>query len=645
MAGPVTDLQKQLITALLDSGITKEAIIQTVDSILAKQQEKQKNYEEKPPCKLEPVVREEQYMSDSGGSSDVESTKDEYNEEVVPASHNPILNPDSIGDHLLRIDPWQAARVIKMYMQQHNIPQREVVESTGLNQSHLSQHLNKGTPMKTQKRAVLYTWFERKQKEITLQYSNPGKRLYPDDDENPCKRSRRNRFKWGPASTNLLYNAYEQQRNPSKDEREALVIECNKAECEQRGVPYSNVGGLGPNLVTESRVYNWFANRRKEETFRMKLAIEAANYQDNPSQNLSSPNSSQLPSIAAPKIPPITSTPQTPSTHLRQPVTSPAHASYPTPTSSTFQSPVSQTMEAAGAAVSSGQVLPGVGTLMQSASMENDGIATQRVIPVITQNTDQSLMLPTSNIVTGDSPQFTSSPQMSLTISSVRSHQMIPPNASQALQAIASTVRQIQPIPITSISTATASAFIPPSMTPVSVPSITVSHIARSPIATIEHLATQQLRSRDNDRQVVNNTELVHDARKQILQENNNTCLMQTEDESAQSINGEHVIHHVIQAISPAVKEEIEKDLAQGKAEEAMDEISLAVKMEVNGGNVEEVDSIAETVTVETTSSSENTPTKDSKLENTSIGLQPFAKPTKAVIVQVNGNHDDSIGS
>ena len=51
-------------------------------------------------------------------------------------------------------------------MQQHNIPQREAVEATGLNQGQLSQHLNKGTPMKTQKRFTLYTWFEAKQKEI-----------------------------------------------------------------------------------------------------------------------------------------------------------------------------------------------------------------------------------------------------------------------------------------------------------------------------------------------------------------------------------------------------------------------------------------------------------------------------------------------
>ncbi len=52
-------------------------------------------------------------------------------------------------------------------MQQHNLPQREVVESTGLNQSHLSQHLNKGTPMKNQKRAALYSWYVKKQCEIS----------------------------------------------------------------------------------------------------------------------------------------------------------------------------------------------------------------------------------------------------------------------------------------------------------------------------------------------------------------------------------------------------------------------------------------------------------------------------------------------
>ncbi|XP_071882157.1 hepatocyte nuclear factor 1-beta isoform X3 [Anas platyrhynchos] len=175
-------------------------------------------------------------------------------------------------------DPWRAAKMIKGYMQQHNIPQREVVDVTGLNQSHLSQHLNKGTPMKTQKRAALYTWYVRKQREILRQFNQQNQGAGQLDDacsETPSKKMRRNRFKWGPASQQILYQAYDRQKNPSKEEREALVEECNRAECLQRGVSPSKAHGLGSNLVTEVRVYNWFANRRKEEAFRQKLAMDA----------------------------------------------------------------------------------------------------------------------------------------------------------------------------------------------------------------------------------------------------------------------------------------------------------------------------------------------------------------------------------
>ncbi|NXN65798.1 HNF1B factor, partial [Himantopus himantopus] len=187
-------------------------------------------------------------------------------------------------------DPWRAAKMIKGYMQQHNIPQREVVDVTGLNQSHLSQHLNKGTPMKTQKRAALYTWYVRKQREILRQFNQTVQGcgnmtdkssqdqllfLFPEfnqqnqgaaqlDDacsETPSKKMRRNRFKWGPASQQILYQAYDRQKNPSKEEREALVEECNRAECLQRGVSPSKAHGLGSNLVTEVRVYNWEPGR------------------------------------------------------------------------------------------------------------------------------------------------------------------------------------------------------------------------------------------------------------------------------------------------------------------------------------------------------------------------------------------------
>lgn len=169
---------------------------------------------------------------------------------------------------LNREDPWQVAKMVKSYMQQHNLPQREVVESTGLNQSHLSQHLNKGTPMKNQKRAALYSWYVKKQCEISqreyktcteaptsawfkpkasssprrwrhignrnyvffhLEFTNAKHGLAPVEEQGEdTKKGRRNRFKWGPASLQILFNAYERQKNPSKEEREGLVEECNR---------------------------------------------------------------------------------------------------------------------------------------------------------------------------------------------------------------------------------------------------------------------------------------------------------------------------------------------------------------------------------------------------------------------------------
>ena len=59
-------------------------------------------------------------------------------------------------------------------MRTHNIPQREVVDATGLNQSHLSQHLNKGTPMKSQKRSLLYAWYVKKRRDVHKNFEDAG---------------------------------------------------------------------------------------------------------------------------------------------------------------------------------------------------------------------------------------------------------------------------------------------------------------------------------------------------------------------------------------------------------------------------------------------------------------------------------------
>ncbi|KAF6723580.1 Hepatocyte nuclear factor 1-alpha [Oryzias melastigma] len=182
--------------------------------------------------------------------------------------------------------------MVKSYMQQHNLPQREVVESTGLNQSHLSQHLNKGTPMKNQKRAALYSWYVKKQYEISQQFTNAKHGLTMVEEQGEeTKKGRRNRFKWGPASLQILFQAYERQKNPSKEEREGLVEECNRAECLQRGVSPSQLAGLGSNLVTEVRVYNWFANRRKEDAFKHRLSLDTPYGNQSASSNPALPTS------------------------------------------------------------------------------------------------------------------------------------------------------------------------------------------------------------------------------------------------------------------------------------------------------------------------------------------------------------------
>ncbi|KAK1160033.1 hepatocyte nuclear factor 1-alpha-like [Acipenser oxyrinchus oxyrinchus] len=285
MVTRLTTLQQELLSALLGSGLSKQTLLEALGEMEAC----------RPPQARESPLEEDEDEPRLGG---VEDSSEEEGEEFTPPIFKELeaLSPEeasrqrALVDRFLQQDSWHVAKIVKSYMQQHNLPQREVVDSTGLNQSHLSQHLNKGTPMKSQKRAALYTWYVRKQGEINQQFTNASRGLLGEDpsEELTNKKVRRNRFKWGPASQQILFQAYERQKNPSKEEREALVEECNRAECIQRGVSPSQVHGLGSNLVTEVRVYNWFANRRKEEAFRHKLAMDSYGSQPPPPHSAAS---------------------------------------------------------------------------------------------------------------------------------------------------------------------------------------------------------------------------------------------------------------------------------------------------------------------------------------------------------------------
>ncbi|XP_070256294.1 hepatocyte nuclear factor 1-alpha isoform X1 [Myotis yumanensis] len=308
MVSKLSQLQTELLAALLESGLSKEALIQALGEpgpyLLAGEGSLDKGEA----CGGRGELAElPNGLGEARGSEDeTDDDGEEFTPPILKELEN--LSPEeaahqkAVVESLLQEDPWRVAKMVKSYLQQHNIPQREVVDTTGLNQSHLSQHLNKGTPMKTQKRAALYTWYVRKQREVAQQFTHAGQGGLIEEttgDELPTKKGRRNRFKWGPASQQILFQAYERQKNPSKEEREALVEECNRAECIQRGVSPSQAQGLGSNLVTEVRVYNWFANRRKEEAFRHKLAMDT--YSGPPSGPGPGP---ALPAHSSPGLPP-----------------------------------------------------------------------------------------------------------------------------------------------------------------------------------------------------------------------------------------------------------------------------------------------------------------------------------------------------
>ncbi|XP_054022509.1 hepatocyte nuclear factor 1-beta isoform X2 [Dryobates pubescens] len=289
MVSQLSALQRELLGALLSSGVTKEGLIRALEDMVptAGFGVKLENLPLSPggqpdgKAAFPPLANghgKGKLSGDEGSEDGDDFDTPQILRELQALNTEEAVEQRAEVDRMISEDPWRAAKMIKGYMQQHNIPQREVVDVTGLNQSHLSQHLNKGTPMKTQKRAALYTWYVRKQREILRQFNQQTQGAAQLDEacsETPSKKMRRNRFKWGPASQQILYQAYDRQKNPSKEEREALVEECNRAECLQRGVSPSKAHGLGSNLVTEVRVYNWFANRRKEEAFRQKLAMDA----------------------------------------------------------------------------------------------------------------------------------------------------------------------------------------------------------------------------------------------------------------------------------------------------------------------------------------------------------------------------------
>ncbi|XP_003390473.1 PREDICTED: hepatocyte nuclear factor 1-alpha-A-like isoform X1 [Amphimedon queenslandica] len=174
--------------------------------------------------------------------------------------------PSTFARELLQRDQSLVAQAIRKYLHQYSIPQREVVEKTGINQSHLSQHFTRGVPIKPAKRVKLYHWFEQDQLQRT------GKLLTADGSltsvlESPKVEGyrRRPRWRWSPVATQILTEAFKKNRFPTREQRLELSRICCEAESAMNnGEPLQVQGASGDSEgITEQRINTWFTNRRK----------------------------------------------------------------------------------------------------------------------------------------------------------------------------------------------------------------------------------------------------------------------------------------------------------------------------------------------------------------------------------------------
>lgn len=174
------------------------------------------------------------------------------------------LQPSNFAQELLQRDQVLVAQAIRKYMNQYSIPQREVVEKTNLNQSHLSQHFTHGVTMKASKRIKLYHWFEDDQKQRTGKLLTAETSLNSVLDSPKVEGSRRRpRWKWSPISTQILTEAFKKNHFPTREQRVELARVCNEAEIAMNnGSPIRGPEG-DTEGITEQRVNTWFTNRRK----------------------------------------------------------------------------------------------------------------------------------------------------------------------------------------------------------------------------------------------------------------------------------------------------------------------------------------------------------------------------------------------
>ncbi|KAM3602425.1 uncharacterized protein V6R79_003831 [Siganus canaliculatus] len=190
------------------------------------------------------------------------------------------LDIDDKVEELMRRDSGMVKEEIKAFLGNRRISQAVVAQVTGISQSRISHWLlQHGSDLSEQKKRAFYRWY-------TLEKTTPGATLNMRPAPLPMEemewrqtpppittapgtfRLRRgSRFTWRKECLAVMESYFNDNQYPDEAKREEIANACN-AVIQKPGKKLSDL-----ERVTSLKVYNWFANRRKE--IKRRANIEA----------------------------------------------------------------------------------------------------------------------------------------------------------------------------------------------------------------------------------------------------------------------------------------------------------------------------------------------------------------------------------
>lgn len=176
------------------------------------------------------------------------------------------MDLDEKVEELMRRDSTLIKEEIKSFLSNRMISQTIVGQVTGMSRSFISQWLlQQGLDMSEPKKRTLYKWYlleKTSPEDLEWKQSAPANVTTPGN----FRLRRGSRFTWRKECLTVMESYFNENQYPDEAKREEISNACN-AVIQKPGRKLTD-----SERVTALKVYNWFANRRKEIKRRANIA-------------------------------------------------------------------------------------------------------------------------------------------------------------------------------------------------------------------------------------------------------------------------------------------------------------------------------------------------------------------------------------